>query len=140
AVITLGETMRDHLIAGGVPAESVTLIPNSVSEAVVSADVTRTPADVRSGLGLPEAGIWVGTAASLVGYEVLGDLIEAVIIAPAERVGLRLLIPGEGVALPDLRERAGGLGDKGVFAGRGSQREAIEYQLARDCIVVPRKN
>ena len=31
AVITLGETMRDHLIAGGVPENSITLIPNSVS-------------------------------------------------------------------------------------------------------------
>src|SRR5699024_6501189 len=45
AVITLGETMRDHLIAGGVPEETITLIPNSVSEAVVDADVDRTPAE-----------------------------------------------------------------------------------------------
>src|SRR5699024_4934981 len=40
AVITLGETMRDHLVAGGVPEETITLIPNSVSEAVVDADVS----------------------------------------------------------------------------------------------------
>jgi hypothetical protein len=40
AVITLGETMREHLIAGGVPSESITLIPNSVSESVVDADTS----------------------------------------------------------------------------------------------------
>ena len=140
AVITLGETMRDHLIAGGVPEESITLIPNSVSEAVVNADVTRTPAEVRNGLGLPTAGIWVGTAASIVGYEGLDDLIDAVIIAQEQGIDLRLLIAGDGVALPKLREQAGVLGDKAVFTGRVSQAEAIEYQLALDAIVVPRKN
>ena len=140
AVITLGETMRDHLIAGGVPEETIMLIPNSVSEAVVNVDVTRTPAEVRANLGLPTAGIWVGTAASIVGYEGLDDLIEAGIIARDQGVDLRLLIAGDGVALPELRERAGVLGDKAVFTGRVSQAEAIEYQLALDAIVVPRKN
>ena len=121
AVITLGETMREHLIAGGVPAEKITLIPNSVSEAVVNADVSRTPAEVRAGLGLPKDGIWVGTAASIVGYEGLDDLVDAVILARAEGTDLRLLIAGDGVALPELRERAQLLGDNAVFTGRVSQ-------------------
>lgn len=140
AVITLGETMRDHLIAGGVPEETITLIPNSVSEAVVDADVDRTPAEVRAGLGLPEAGIWVGTAASIVGYEGLDDLVDAVIRARSQGVDLRLLVAGDGVALPALRERARELGEYAVFTGRVSQAEAIERQLALDTIVVPRKD
>ena len=140
AVITLGETMREHLIAGGVPANSITLIPNSVSEAVVGADVARTPADVRAGLGLPEAGTWVGTAASVVGYEGLDDLVDAVILARSQGTDLRLLIAGDGIALPALRERARALGEHAVFTGRVSQTQAIEHQLALDAIVVPRKN
>jgi glycosyltransferase involved in cell wall biosynthesis len=140
AVITLGETMREHLIAGGVPENSITLIPNSVSEAVVEADVARTPSEVRAGLGLPEAGIWVGTAASIVGYEGLDDLVDAVILARSQGIDLRLLIAGDGVALPALRERARELGEHAVFTGRVSQAEAIEYQLALDAIVVPRKD
>ncbi|SDS13975.1 Glycosyltransferase involved in cell wall bisynthesis [Brevibacterium sandarakinum] len=140
AVITLGETMRDHLIAGGVPEEKITLIPNSVSDAVVNADVLRPPAEVRVGLGLPDAGIWVGTAASIVGYEGLDVLVDAVILARAKGIDLRLLIAGDGVALPELRERAEILGENAVFTGRVSQAEAIEYQLALDAIVVPRKN
>lgn len=140
AVITLGETMRDHLIAGGVPAETITLIPNSVSEAVVDTDVTRTPADVRQSLSLPEDGIWVGTAASIVGYEGLDDLVDAVILARGQGTDLRLLIAGDGVALPVLRERAAALGENAVFTGRVSQAQAIEYQLALDAIVVPRKD
>ena len=140
AVITLGETMREHLIAGGIPAETITLIPNSVSEAVVDADTSRSPADVRSELGLPVAGVWVGTAASIVGYEGLDDLVDAVILARAEGTDLRLLIAGDGVALPKLRERAALLGDSAVFTGRVSQAQAIDYQLALDAIVVPRKD
>ncbi|MGR6090115.1 glycosyltransferase family 4 protein [Brevibacterium sp. CSND-B09] len=140
AVITLGATMRDHLIAEGVPAESITLIPNSVSEAVVDTDVTRTPADVRRSLGLPDDGIWVGTAASIVGYEGLDDLVDAVILARSQRTDLRLLIAGDGVALPELRERAAVLGENAVFTGRVSQGQAIDYQLALDAIVVPRKD
>src|SRR5699024_4243941 len=140
AVITLGETMRNHLIAGGVPQETIPLLQNSVDDAGVIADVSRAPAEVRDGLGLPEEGIWVGTAASIVGYEGLDDLIVAVIIAREQGIDLRLLIAGDGVALPELRERAAVLGDKAVFTGRVSQAEAIEYQLALDAIVVPRKN
>ncbi|MDN5834428.1 MAG: glycosyltransferase family 4 protein [Brevibacterium sp.] len=140
AVITLGETMREHLVSNGVPANSITLIPNSVSEAVIEADTSRNPAEVRAGLGLSESGTWVGTAASIVGYEGLDDLVDAVIIARAKGTDLRLLIAGDGVALPELRERAGVLGENVIFTGRVSQAEAIEYQLALDAIVVPRKN
>lgn len=140
AVITLGETMRHHLIDGGVPAEKITVIPNSVSEAVVNADTTRAPSEVRAGLGLPEGGVWVGTAASIVGYEGLDDLVDAVVLARAQGVDLRLLIAGDGVALPELRERAADLGENAVFTGRVSQAEAIDYQLGLDAIVVPRKN
>src|SRR5699024_2702 len=140
AVITLGETMREHLIAGGVPAETITLIPNSVSEAVVDTDVTRAPAEVRRSLGLPDDGVWVGTAASIVGYEGLDDLVDAGILARSKGTDLRLLIAGDGVALPDLRERAAPLGENAVFTGRVSQAQAIEYQLALDAIVVPRKD
>lgn len=140
AVITLGETMREHLIANGVSPDLITLIPNAVSEAVVDADTTRKPAEVRASLGLPSDGIWVGTAASIVGYEGLDDLVDAVILARAQGTDLRLLIAGDGVALPELRERAAALGENAVFTGRVSQSDAIEYQLGLDTIVVPRKD
>ncbi|WP_092008929.1 glycosyltransferase family 4 protein [Brevibacterium siliguriense] len=103
-------------------------------------DVTRTPADMRRSLGLPGDGIWVGTAASIVGYEGLDDLVDAVILARSQGTDLRLLIAGDGVALPELRERAAVLGENAVFTGRVSQSQAIEYQLALDAIVVPRKD
>lgn len=140
AIITLGETMRNHLVSSGVDADSITLIPNSVSEAVVNAETTVAPAVMRGRLGLPGDGVWVGTAASIVGYEGLDDLIEAVIIARAQGCDLRLLISGDGIALPQLKEQAAVLGENAVFTGRVSQTKAIEYQLGLDAIVIPRKN
>lgn len=140
AVITLGETMRDHLISGGVPSERITLIPNSISESVVNAETSKSPTEKRSELGLPQDGIWVGTAASIVGYEGLDDLVDAVISARGKGTDLRLLIAGDGVALPSLRERARPLGEHAVFTGRVSTSAAISYQLALDAIVVPRKD
>lgn len=140
AVITLGETMRDHLIAGGVPADSITLIPNSISEAVVEADTTQLPAQVRAELGLPAGGFWVGTAASIVGYEGLDDLVDAVRIGRNAGIDLRLLVAGDGVALPALKELAADLGENAVFTGRVSQAQALKYQLALDAIAVPRKD
>ncbi|RBP62935.1 glycosyltransferase involved in cell wall biosynthesis [Brevibacterium sanguinis] len=140
AVITLGETMREHLVSQGVPRESITLIPNSVSESVVKANVDPEPSEVRASLGLPAEGVWVGTAASIVGYEGLDDLIDAVSLARNAGTDIRLFIAGDGVALPALRERAAVLGDNAVFSGRVSQTQAIEYQLGLDMIAVPRKN
>lgn len=139
AVITLGETMREHLISGGVPEALITVIPNSISEAVVEADTTQLPAHVRAELGLPASGFWVGTAASIVGYEGLDDLVDAVRMARNDGVDLRLLVAGDGIALPALRERAADLGDNAVFTGRVSQAQALQYQLAMDAIAVPRK-
>src|SRR5699024_1534415 len=72
--------------------------------------------------------------------EGLDDRIDAVIIAREQGIELRLLMAADGVARPELRGRAAVLGDKTDFTGRVSQAEAIEYQLALDAIVVPRKN
>ncbi|WP_082834975.1 glycosyltransferase family 4 protein [Brevibacterium casei] len=140
AVITLGQTMKEHLVANGVSSETITVIPNSVSDAVVSADVERRPAAVRAEMGLPSSGIWVGTAASIVGYEGLDGLVDAVSLARSQGVDIRLLVAGDGIALPALREKAEHLGENAVFVGRVSATEAIEYQLALDAIVVPRKD
>ncbi|AZL11794.1 glycosyl transferase family 1 [Brevibacterium aurantiacum] len=140
AVVTLGETMRNYLVLNGVEPDSITVIPNSVSDAVINANTRCAAADMRARLGLPRNGIWVGTAASIVGYEGLDDLIDAVTIARTQGSDLRLLIVGDGVAMPELRERAKALGENAKFVGRQPQAEAINFQLGLDVIVIPRKD
>lgn len=139
-VVTLGHTMAQELVNRGVDASRVLVAPNAVGEAVLDADVTRPAAQVREELGLPAEGTWVGTAASIVGYEGLDTLVDAVALARADGHDLRLLVVGTGTELPTLRERAAVLGEHAVFTGRVPQAQAHAYVRALDVFVVPRRN
>lgn len=140
AIITLGQTMAAELVGRGIDRERILVAPNSVGDDVLSADWRRAPADVRDELGLDRAGVWVGTAASIVGYEGLDILIDAVSAARATGADVRVLIVGDGVELPSLRKRAGPLGDAAVFTGRVPSTEALRYIQALDIFAVPRKD
>src|SRR5699024_2614515 len=91
-------------------------------------------------LGLPSDGVWVGTAASIVGYEGLDLLVDAVTDARASGTDLRILIVGDGVELPVLKERAATLDDAAVFTGRTSPERARAYVRALDVFAVPRRD
>lgn len=140
AVITLGLTMADELAGRGVDRNRMLVAPNSVSGGLLSADWREDPASVRESLGLPRGGVWVGTAASIVSYEGLDTLVDAVICARSSGVDLRVLIVGDGAELPALKERAAKLGDAAVFTGRVLPERAQEYVLALDIFAVPRKD
>ena len=140
AVITLGRTMADELADRGVDRSRILVAPNSVSEGLLAADWRQDPAAVRESLGLPRGGVWVGTAASIVGYEGLDALVDAVAQARGAGADLRVLIVGEGVELSALKERAAKLGDAVVFTGRVPPERAQQYVLALDIFAVPRKD
>lgn len=140
AVITLGRTMADELADRGVDRSRILVAPNSVSEGLLSADWREDPASVRESLGLPRRGVWVGTAASIVGYEGLDVLVDAVAHARGSGIDLRMLIVGDGVELPAVKERAAKLEDAAVFTGRVPPERAQQYVLALDTFVVPRKD
>lgn len=140
AVITLGHTMADELVSRGVDREKILVAPNSVGHDVLTSDWQADSATVREDIGLPRAGVWVGTAASIVGYEGLDVLVDAVIEARAGGADLRLLIAGDGVELPALRTRARGLGEAAVFTGRVPTARALRVIQALDVCVVPRRD
>lgn len=139
-VVTLGSAMAHELLSRGVPQQRILVAPNAVSSGLLSRDADRSPRAVRAENGLPTGGVWVGTAASIVGYEGLDTLIDAV--AEARRAGtdLRVMIVGDGVELPALRQRAASLGDAAVFTGRVPQQRAHELITALDIFAVPRRD
>lgn len=140
AVVTLGHTMAAELVERGVDRERIVVAPNSVGSEVLSADWQAPASAVRAELGLPARGIWVGTAASVVGYEGLDVLVDAVRAARTSGVDIRLLVVGDGVDLPHLRQRAADLGDSAVFTGRVRPELAQTYVRSLDVFVVPRKD
>ena len=139
AVFTLSGSMRDDLVARGVPRDHIALAPNGVDASLLER-TPPAPADARVALGLSPEGFWVGSTSSLVDYEGFDVLIDAVRIARAEGHDIRVLLVGDGVARQSLQSQASAadLGHAAVLTGRVPQSKAIEYRDALDLFVVPR--
>ncbi len=140
AVVTLSATLRDELVDRGVPADRITVVPNAVDAALL--DLSASPPDARRAVGLPGEGFWVGTVSSLVDYEGLDTLIDAVGELRRRGVDARALVVGDGVSRPGLERRAAaaGLGSAAVFTGRVPRSQAPAYHQALDVFVVPRRD
>lgn len=140
AVITLAETMRRRVVADGVDADDVLLSPNAVGGAFLEEPGDAVQA--RRSLGLDPDAEYVGTVSSVVPYEGLDDLVTAVAAAAPARPRLRLLIAGDGTALPGLRRVADELGiaDRLDTPGRVDRSLAPLYHQALDVFCVPRKD
>ncbi|MCU1531357.1 MAG: hypothetical protein JWO49_928 [Arthrobacter sp.] len=139
-VVTLGQTMNANIVAAGIPEEKIIIAPNAVGGAFL--DEPLDPASARRRLGLPEDGLYIGTVSSLVGYEGLDDLVQAFGILAPDFPQLRLLMVGDGVSGPALREQVRGLGlaDRAIFTGRVPRDLTSLYHQALDVFVVPRKD
>ena len=140
AVVTLGSAMRDEILAQGVAAERVVLCPNAVGEDFL--ETPRHAADACRAVGLDSGKRYIGTVSSIVAYEGLDDLVSAFAILVPRHPDLRLLLAGDGVALPALKRQAERLGvaDRVVFAGRVPRNVASLYHQALEVFVVPRKD
>ncbi len=140
-VVTLSETLRADLVARGVPAERVSVIPNAVDERLLTLP-DHGPSRARHDLGLPADGFWVGTVSSLVGYEGLDTLIDAVALLRARGVDLRACLVGDGVARPELERHAAeaDIAHAVLFPGRVPPSDAPRWHRALDAFVVPRRD
>lgn len=140
AIVTLGKAMLDVIVSQGIASDKVVLGPNAVGGDFLLEPVT--PADAREKLGLDPALNYIGTVSSLVDYEGLDHLVEALAILAPEFPSLRVLLVGGGTAAPTLQAQAVrlGLADKVIFTGRVPREQASTYHQALDIFVVPRKN
>lgn len=139
-VVTLGETLREDLVGRGVPADRITVVPNAVDAALL--DLRLSPVEARARLGLPADGLWVGTVGSLVDYEGLDTLLDAVALVRRDGVDVRVALVGDGVSRPALEAQAAraGLREVAVFPGRVSRDAAAIWVRALDVVVVPRRD
>ncbi|MGP5013553.1 glycosyltransferase [Glutamicibacter ardleyensis] len=137
-VFTLGKAMRDNLILAGVDEDKISLLPNGIGEKFIDAPMPRVEA--RLELGLTEDAFYVGTVSSLVPYEGLSTVIEAMAQLTSEFPHLLLLIVGDGTERENLIKLADNLGiaERCVFPGRVPREQAHLYHAALDVFVVPR--
>ena len=135
-VVTLGEAMRDEIVARGVPAERVVIAPNGVSEQFLEPLPAAT--GLRARLGLRPDEYVVGLVSSLVAHEGIGTLLRAVKILNDRGIRTRALIVGDGPERTALQRQAAGLGIDAVFTGRVPSSQVRVYHAALDVFVVPR--
>jgi PEP-CTERM/exosortase A-associated glycosyltransferase len=141
AVTTICEGLREDVIARGVAADRVTVVPNAVDPEALRAGRSGPDAGAaaRARLGLADA--WVlGFIGSFFAWEGLPLLLEALPAVVARRPDVRLLLVGGGAQDALLRQSTERLGlrDHVVFTGQVPHREVADLYEAIDLLVYPR--
>ena len=137
-VVTLGAAMRDEIVARGVPAEKILIVPNAVSEEFLQPLPDATA--LRAALGIGPDEHVIGEVTSLVPHEGVGTLLEATRLLVDRGLPVRVLIVGDGPERAALQRQAValGLGDAAIFTGRVPAAKVREFHALLDVFVVPR--
>jgi glycosyltransferase involved in cell wall biosynthesis len=137
-VVTLGEAMRDEIVARGVPAEKILIVPNAVSDDFLQPLPDATA--LREKLGIAQNEHVIGEVTSLVPHEGIGTLLEATRLLRDRGLAVRVLIVGDGPERAALQRQAValGLGDAAIFTGRVPAAKVREFHALLDVFVVPR--
>lgn len=137
-VFTICEGLRGDIVARGVPAAKVTVIPNAVD--IESFEPGGQPDEaLKARLGLSGATV-LGFIGSFYAYEGLDLLLQALPAILAQRPEVRVLLVGGGPQDAALKAQAQALGlaDKIVFTGRVPHAEVTRYYDLVDVLVYPR--
>lgn len=137
-VVTICEGLRSDLIARGIAADKIGIVPNAVdAEAFVMGG--RPDPALRARLGLAGRRV-LGFIGSFYAYEGLDLLLEALPIMLKQDPAIRVLLVGGGPQEANLRAQARSLGiaDKVVFTGRVPHAEVARYYDQIDLLVYPR--
>lgn len=138
AVTTICEGLRRDIVARGIPAAKVTVIPNAVDVEAFAAGGAPDPALKRQ-LGLDGTRV-LGFIGSFFAYEGLGVLLRALRQLLAQGEPLRVLLVGGGRQEAQLKRLAAELGieKQVVFAGRVPHDQVQRYYDLIDVLVYPR--
>ena len=138
AVTTICTGLYRDLIARGIPAEKITVIPNAVNIDEFGQSRDPDPA-LRERLGLAGRRV-LGFIGSFYAYEGLPLLVQALPALLATDPDIRLLLVGGGPDEKRIRERSRELGveDAVVLTGRVPHAEVQSYYDLVDVLVYPR--
>jgi PEP-CTERM/exosortase A-associated glycosyltransferase len=138
AVITICEGLEHDIVARGIPARKVTVVPNAVDVEGFSVG-GRPDAALERALGL-EGGPVIGFIGSFYAYEGLALLVDALPRMLERRPTLRLLLVGGGPEESTLRARAASLGvsERVLFVGRVPHADIRRYYDLIDVLCYPR--
>ena len=138
-VVTLGEAMREEIMARGVPADKILIVPNAVAPDFLSPLPDAT--ELRRELNIGPQEYVAGVVSTLSPYEGIGTLLEATALLRARGVPARALIVGDGTERAALQRQAArsGLAQAAIFTGRVPAAKVREFHALLDVFVVPRR-
>lgn len=138
AITVICSGLHGELVARGVPAEKITVIPNAVDVGQFQPGGARDAALSRA-IGLEGARV-LGFIGSFYGYEGLPLLLRAFPRIAEQEPSARLLLVGSGPEEPALRALAVslGIGDRTIFTGRVPHATIGRYYDLIDLLVYPR--
>ncbi len=137
-IFTICEGLRSDIVARGIPAHKVTVIPNAVDIDAFEPGGQPDQA-LKAQLGLQGASV-IGFIGSFYAYEGLDLLLDALPIILAQRPDARVLLVGGGpqdAALKAQTQRLG-VADKVVFTGRVPHDQVQRYYDLVDVLAYPR--
>lgn len=138
AVTCICEGLKNDIIARGIPAEKITVIPNAVD--IEKFDVIEQKhSSLLQRFGLQDCTV-LGFLGSFYAYEGLDLLLEAMAKLKASQPNLRLLLVGGGPQEQALKAQAKQLGleQQVIFVGRVPHAEVGDYYSLVDVLVYPR--
>jgi PEP-CTERM/exosortase A-associated glycosyltransferase len=138
AVTCICDGLRKDILARGIPANKVTIIPNAVDLERFAYGVPRDESLARD-LGLGQATV-LGFLGSFYAYEGLTLAVRALPAILEKEPMARLLLVGGGDQKQELERLADSLGivDKVLFAGRVSHDQVARYYRLVDILIYPR--
>lgn len=140
AVFTICHGLKDDLVARGIPAERIAIMPNGVDLELFGEPVSRDENLARD-LGLAHGAPVIGYIGSFYAYEGVDDLIAAMPLLRRSHPGARLLLVGAGPMDAAWRAAAAALPDPDavIFTGRVPHTEVERYYALIDVLAYPRK-
>ncbi|MCU0840243.1 MAG: glycosyltransferase, exosortase A system-associated [Thiobacillaceae bacterium] len=137
-VVTICQGLRNDLIARGIPADKIGVVPNAVDAEAFVLGGQADPA-LRERLGLAGRRV-LGFIGSFYAYEGLDLLLRALPIMLEQDPDIRVLLVGGGPQEANLKAQAQALGvaDKVVFTGRVPHGEVSRYYDQIDLLAYPR--
>lgn len=137
-VFTICEGLRADIVARGIPATKVTVIPNAVD--IESFQLANPPdADLQEQWGLTGKTV-IGFIGSFYAYEGLDLLLDSLPALIQQQPDVRVLLVGGGPQETNLRQQAQrlGLGDHVVFTGRVPHKDVNRYYDLINVLAYPR--
>ena len=140
AVTCICEGIRQDLIARGIPANKITIVPNAV-DASRFQPVGERDRDAEKRLNLQGKKV-IAFIGSFYDYEGLDLLVAAMPKLLAVRPDIRLLLVGGGQVADAITQQIArlGLDDKIILTGRVPYEQVERYYSVTDVLVYPRKS